>query len=172
MNTKLNTRKYKQSVVIQKVYERNTTILASDAAGHVTMTIPVSPAGILLASRLSGYQALRDQARIDRVRVTLSPINGTDTEGQTAIYIERDPTAAIVATVALAADQFESEHKNVWKPLSLLWTPQQPSDHTYNLLNPGTVVLANIYIYGASIPATVNCYNVTVESWISLRGRP
>lgn len=126
----------------------------------------------MLAARLAGYQALRDQIRIDRVRITLHPIFGADTEGQTAIYVERDPTAAVVATVALASDQFESKTGHVYMPLSLEWIPQQPTDRTFNLLNPGTVVLATVFVYGASMPASLPVYNYTVELWATLRGRP
>ncbi len=157
---------------LQSIYERNTTLLNSDATGHVTSNVPVSPAGTMLAGRLTGYQALRDQCRIEMVRVTLHPITGTDTEGMVGMYIERDPTAAIVATVALIADQFESSVAQAWKTNSVVWHPQQPTDRTFNLLNPGTVVLANIYTYGASFPASIACYNVTVELWATLRGRP
>jgi len=162
----------KRSLVIERVYERNTFLVNADGAGHVAMTIPVSPAGLLLATRLAGYRALRDQMRIDRVVVTLHPINGTDTEGQVGVYVERDPTAAVVGSVPLVADQFESVVGQAFKTISLEWLPQQPTDREYLLLNPGTDVLSNIYVYGASFPASLATYNVTVESWTSLRGRP
>lgn len=158
--------------VVERVYERNTTLISSNGAGQVSLTVPVSAAGLMLAARLAGYQALRDQVRIDRVKITLHPINGTDSEGQTCVYVERDPTAAVVATVALASDQFESRTASSWQPLSIEWYPQQPTDLNFNLLNPGTVVLSNVYVYGASLPASLPAYNVTVESWLSLRGRP
>jgi len=106
------------------------------------------------------------------VRVTLHPISGADTEGQTAIYVERDPTAAVVASVALATDQFESATGHVYQTLTLDWMPQHPTDRNFNLLNPGTVVLATMYVYGASMPATTAIYNYTVELWATLRGRP
>ncbi len=138
----------------------------------MSIAIPVSAAGTMLAARLAGYQALRDQIRIDRVRVTLHPIQGADTEGQTAIYVERDPTAAVVATVALASDQFECKTGHVYNELAIEWTPQQPTDRNFNLLNPGTVVLANVYVYGASMPSSAAIYNYTVELWATLRGRP
>jgi hypothetical protein len=172
MKKTLATKQAMRARVVERVYERNTTLLNSDAAGHVTMTVPVSAAGSLLAARLTGYQALRDQVRIDHVKVTLNPINGTDSEGQTAVYVERDPAAAVVATVALAADQFEARTASSWQKLCIDWYPQQPTDLTFNLLNPGTTVLSNIYVYGASLPVSVASYNVTVESWLSLRGRP
>lgn len=162
----------RQIRVFDRIYERTTTLLSSTAGYLVTQTVSISPAGIFSAGRLTGYQALRDQCRIEWVKVTLTPIFGADTEGQTGLYIERDPTAAALTGIPNVADQFESAVANVYRRLTITWTPQQPTDRLFNPLNPGTVVLAHVYVYGASIPASSPAYNMIVESMCTLRGRP
>ncbi len=153
------------------IYERNTYIQASSGTGTIAQTLGVALNSIL-AARLSGLQALHDQARIDQVRISLMPMNGSDTEGILAVYIERDPTAAAVATPALAADQFEVSVAPAWRAQVLNWYPQQPTDRAFLALNPGTTLLANFFLVGSGFPTSVNCYEVTLEMWLSVRGRP
>jgi hypothetical protein len=155
------------------VVEHYTTAITSSAVGALNYQVNVSPAGLLLAARLAGYQALRDQIRIDRVVVCLIPTQSASTgTGQTAIYIDRDPTAATVANLALACDQFEKVHDVNWRPLVLTWRPQQPVDRTFNNLNPGTVSLATFNVVGNQMPASSQVYMQEVTVYATLRGRP
>ncbi len=153
-------------------YERSTITVTSNASGVVAQTIAVSPSGLISAGRLAGYVALRDQIRINRVRVNIHPTQGADTEGISVLYIDRDPAAATVGSVSLALDQFERSSGAAWADYSLTWKPQQPTDHNYNLLNPGTVTLANIYLLGSYFPSSTLVMDVSVEVWFTLRGRP
>lgn len=159
--------------VFTQVVEHYTSAITSTAVGTLSYQVNVSPAGLLLASRLTGYQALRDQVRIDRVIISLIPTQSASTgTGQTAIYIDRDPTAAIVANLALACDQFEKVHDVNWRPLVLCWRPQQPVDRTFNNLNPGTVSLATFNVVGNQMPASSQVYMQEVTVYATLRGRP
>jgi hypothetical protein len=157
---------------MEEHYERTTTQVASTAGGLLAQTVPVSPAGLVSSGRLTGLQALRDQARINRVKISLRPMRGTDSEGLCCLYIERDPTAAVVATTALACDQFERAIGQAWNSVVLEWRPQQPTDLVFGLLNPGTSVLANIFLVGTGFEASYNAYEMIVEAWFTLRGRP
>jgi hypothetical protein len=157
---------------LESHYERYTVGLTSDASGNVAATVPVSPAGLVLAARLTGLQALRDQARIDHVRITIRPFLGTDSEGMWVLYTERDPAAAVVATMPLALDQFEVASGRAWDKVVLDWKPQQPTDLLYGLLNPGTVVLSNIYVKASALPVSIPAAEMVVEAWFTLRGRP
>lgn len=154
------------------IYERQSSVVNSDAGGLIAGTVPISAAGLISAGRLAGYQALRDQIKIIRVTVTLAPFSGTGSTGRTVVYVERDPTAAVVGSVYLASDQFESRSAMAWEQNALTWRPQQPTDYLYNLLNPGTVVLANMYLKGSGYAATTACYTQIIEVWAVLRGRP
>jgi len=156
---------------LTQIHERNTIAIASTASGTLSETFAVS-AGNILAARLAGYRAIYDQVRIDRFRVTFVPRLGTGQTGNIAIYIERDPTAAIVATLELASDQFEVVRGPARAPLALDWLPQQPTDHQFNLLNPGTVILSSIMLVGAGCSATAIQGDVTLELWTTMRGRP
>lgn len=160
------------STVLDEIYERDTFYIASDAGGLVANTKTCSPAGLMLAGRLTGYQALRDQIRIDRVRVEMKPIASASTGGLAALYIERDPSAAVVATPQLALDQFEVTSCQAWAKMMLTWTPQQPSDKAYQNLNPGTTSLGSFYLIGSGFPASTPIWNMTVKLWATLRGRP
>jgi hypothetical protein len=158
--------------VFEDIYERDTFYIASDAGGAVASTKVISPAGLILAARLTGYQALRDQVRIKKVQVHLKPIASASTPGLGVLYIERDPAAAVVATPQLALDQFEVTSCQAWNALSLTWKPQQPSDRAFQNLNPGTTSLGSFYLLGTGFTVSAPIWNMTVKIWAVLRGRP
>jgi hypothetical protein len=161
----------------QQIHERYTTTAVSSAS-ILTISYNISPAALLLAGRLAGYQAIADEVRIDFVRTTLTPVLGASSSGRSALYIERDPAAALVATVNLADDQRERVVGRVHQPLQISWRPQEPDDLQFNLLNPGTVSLGKIGLVGdnitdanaANYSGTV--YNVQFLVVMTVRGRP
>ncbi len=144
----------------------------------VSDTTTISPAGLLLAARLAGYQAVADEVRIDRVDVEYQPVLGRSGSGRVGAYIERDPTAAAVATVELASDQREAVSGNVSMPYVLHWRPQEPADREFNLLNPGSTALGKVILLGSVIAdsgTAVNNYVVFIKRvhvWMTIRGRP
>jgi len=154
--------------------------ISGSVAGTISFTKALQPSTILLAARLAGYQALADQIRIDKVTLKLNPIYGSSASGRVTCYIERDPTAAIVASVDLANDQREVVRGKFSSPMSITWRPQQPTDYSFNLLNPGTVSLGTIYVIGDALKDTTgttaavstNAFSYTVVTWFTLRGRP
>jgi hypothetical protein len=163
-----------RSLQLERIFERYTTILNSTVTtGASNASWVISPAGLLLGSRLTGYQALRDQIRIDKVVLSFRPIASTSTSGLGVLYIERDPSAAVVGNFSLALDQFEVATASSWQPMSLTWRPQQPSDREFQNLNPGTVSLGTFFETGAGHgAAALPLWEVTVKLWATLRGRP
>jgi Zn-dependent M16 (insulinase) family peptidase len=165
--------------------ERNITVLlplkeitllspiSSNGTGLVSSSIDLDPAVLILAARLAGYQALRDEIRIDGVKAIYEPYLSASTgTGSLAMYIERDPTAAIVASYALASSQYESTTFRSWDNGTIVWRPQQPSDYAFNLLNPGTVKLGKIQIVGQGLPVSVDVGATRILLSATLRGRP
>jgi Zn-dependent M16 (insulinase) family peptidase len=165
--------------------ERNITVLlplkeitllspiSSNGTGLVSSSIDLDPAVLILAARLAGYQALRDEIRIDGVKAVYEPYLSASTgTGSLAMYIERDPTAAIVASYALASSQYESTTFRSWDNGTIVWRPQQPSDYAFNLLNPGTVKLGKIQIVGQGLPVSVDVGATRILLSATLRGRP
>lgn len=155
-----------------KIVESNSFALSSTAGGALASSYSVAPAGIILAARLAGYQALRDECRIDRVMAHLLPIQGTGASGQVCMYIERNIADAPVATFALANDQQEKVAGHVSRPLTLNWLPREPADHEFNLLNPGTVSLAEFQIVASGLTASTAYYTLQLVFYATLRGRP
>jgi hypothetical protein len=158
---------------LERVYETYTaTTITSNASGISAASWVISPAGLLLAARLTGYQAIRDQMRIDKVQIVIHPMASASTPGLIVMYVERDPTAAVVATPVLALDQFEVRSAQSWKPLQVDWKPQAPSDKEFQNLNPGTVSKGTFFLLGNGAPVTTPIANATVHVWATLRGRP
>lgn len=162
---------------LQQIHERTTSIGAS-AAGTLSQSWLISPAALITAARIAGYRAIADEVRIDLVRCELVPILGSASTGRTVLYIERDATAAAVATVTLANDQREKVAGQIHSPLSLSWRPQEPMDLEFNLLNPGTTALGHFTVIGdnitdaAAAAFTGSCYTVQFFIAMTLRGRP
>lgn len=139
----------------------------------------VTPAGLLIAARLSAYQGVADEVRIDSVTVTLVPVFGMTASGRVAFYLERDPAAAAVATVELASDQREVVTGRPQQTLRLSWRPQEPADREFNLLNPGTVSLGLFTIVadslansGVAVPIATNVFTARIVTRMTIRGRP
>lgn len=158
--------------VLVKVTERLSFFLSSGAGGAISQQILLRPSSLLLAARLTGYQAIFDEARLDSVTIKATPNNGANAPGMISTYIERDPVGAIVATAILAADQRESVSASAYQPWKLTWAPQEPADLEFNLLNPGTTALGSFNMVGTAFGATVNAYTVTIVSQWTMRGRP
>lgn len=160
---------------LQTIVEETVDTISTSAGGLITGTIyQIRPVDLILASRLSGLQALHDEVRIDRVRLELVPQLGMNTVSTTAMYIERDPSAAVVGSIELAASQFEVVMGPLNKSLVITWRPQQPSDREFHRLNPGTVSLGSIFVLGGSagVTASVPAYLARVTLFATVRGRP
>jgi len=175
---RLNTISSNPLTRIREIYTLN---FATTGAGAASGTVRVvSIAQLLLTARLNGYQAVADEVRIDHVTVQLYPVYGTAAAGQVALYLERDATAAVVASFALASDQREKVVGSIRDRLSLDWVPQEPDDYDFNLLNPGTVAKATFYLVGANladgggtaIPNATTIFTTRVITDFTLRGRP
>lgn len=156
-------------------------ITSAGTAGTISSTIAVvDPAGSILAARLTGYRALADECRIDSMSVTLSPVYGKSSNGRVAMYIDRDPSSAIVASVERASDQREKVIGLLSETLSLTWRPQEPADRGFELLNPGTTVLGYFRIVadtlsdggGTAIPVSTLTHTATIRVNFTIRGRP
>jgi hypothetical protein len=166
------------SPLFQSIRERTTTAVTSIAGGSIATSLGISPATIITAARLTGYRAIADEIRIDYIRLNLTPILGAASTGRTVLYVERDPNAAIVATVALADDQREKVIGRVNTPLSICWRPQEPTDREFQTLNPGSHSLGTFQIVSDQITdatATAfvgNCYSQQLLVYATLRGRP
>jgi len=166
---------------LQKVTESfSQNILTTGAAvGSITLAA-IDPAGLLLATRLTGYRALADEVRIDEVQFHLKPVYGSSSSGRCCMYIERDPTAAIVASVSLAQDQREQRSFALYEPASITWRPQEPADYEFNLLNPGTTSLGSVFLVadtmqvpaGTNLPNGTIMYTLTITVKMVIRGRP
>lgn len=165
--------------VLENIYEKSTINLATTGVGAYSGTIAIgSPAGLISAGRLAGYQALRDDIRLDRVKMTFTPYYRGTSRGLVAAYIERVPTEAVSATLTLASDQLECKTVALSEGFSLSWSPQQPSDREFQPLNPGTVALFDLDCVGSglegngvALPSGTAFMWVTVETWSTLRGR-
>lgn len=145
----------------------------------MSQTFTISPAGLMLAARLTGYQALADEYRIDLASLTLQPLHGSNSSGRAVLYIERDPLAAAVATVELASDQRERVILSARDTASLSWRPQEPADKEFQLLNPGTTSLGSFkvvgdgfYVQGAIPAAAVTIWTAVFRVALTIRGRP
>jgi hypothetical protein len=168
------------SQMFEKLYERSSSILETTAVGGLSLTVAsVSPASLISAAHLTGYQAIRDECRIDRVRVSLYPIFSGTTSGRVALYLERDSAASISASYDLAQEQLELAFGRLTDPLVLEWHPQEPLDREFQTLNPGTRVHANYFIVADALaangaPLAINyfVFEAIVETWATLRGRP
>lgn len=163
------------------IHEVYSLPVQTSADGVVSRTLSaIQPSGLILAARLAGYQAIYDECRIESVRVVLTPLYGTNTRGRVVMYVERDPTGAIVASVDLANDQREKVFGNLYTPISINWRPQEPDDHAFNLLNPGTTSLGSFFIKadslqdgaGATIVNASTVFTATLYVTVTLRGRP
>ncbi len=166
------------SQALQTVYEVYSSTVSCDGSANVSDTTALTPAGLLLPARLTGYRAVADEVRLDRVDIEYIPVLGKSGSGRCAAYIERDSTAAAVATVILASDQRESVAGAVSQKLVLRWRPQEPLDREFNLLNPGTVSLGNVFLLGTTLAdsgAALSNYVVYIKKihvWMTIRGRP
>ncbi len=165
--------------VLQQVLEVTSNVFPTTGLGVLSQTVGIDPVSLLLAARLTGYRALADEVRIDLVSMTLDPIHGTSSSGRAVMYIERDPTAAIVGTVDLASDQRERVIGSVRDRLSLTWRPQEPTDREFNLLNPGTTSLGsfqvlcdNVYVQGTIAPNSTPIWTRVIRVALTIRGRP
>jgi len=168
--------------VEERVFEKNTLYVTTKSDGTLSnFVINGDPAGLLIASRLTGYQALRDDCRLDKVVLDFVPLFHGTTGGEVAFYIERETAESVVTTLPLACDQFECSHGQFGDCLSLTWVPQQPSDKIFQPLIPGTVPLFSVYGVvntaglsqnGTGISTAQQIYTVTVSTWMTLRGRP
>ena len=169
------------SQALQTVYEVSSMGVLCDSQANLANTTTISPAGLLLSSRLAGYMAVADEVRLDRVDIEFIPVLGRGASGRCAAYIERDPTAAAVATVDLASDQRESVAGNASQKFVLHWRPQEPLDREFNLLNPGTVSLGSVILLGTQLadPGVPTAdmpnrfvYMKKIHVWMTIRGRP
>jgi hypothetical protein len=159
---------------LQRIEEETVVVNSTSGGGLVAISIALTPSAMFTAARLAGLRALHDEIRFDRVTMELIPQLGANTVSTTALYIERDPTAAVVGTIELAASQFESVNGPLNRPIALTWRPQQPQDRAFNLLNPGTVSLGTFYGVGGSATVTpsVPAYLIHIHVWATVRGRP
>jgi len=166
--------------ILTQISERRNGDVSTSAAGVISSGILSLYPQSILAPRLAGYQAIADECRIDQVTVTLTPIYGNNCTGRVTLYLERDSTAAIVATVLLASDQRERFVGSIREPLRLMWRPQEPADREFELLNPGTVSKGIFYVKadqladsaGVAIPNNTPIFTMTAVSLVTLRGRP
>jgi len=161
-------------------YERVTTQITNNAAGTVSTSVAVSTS-LILAARLAGLQAIYDEGRINRVKVSLRPSFGRNVFGRTTLYIERDTADAIAATAEIANNNFESVNKHPSSNFELTWLPQEPQDREFQSLGAFTSlaffgIVSSGLTYGdaAITPIVINseAYDMIVESWWTLRGRP
>jgi len=155
--------------------------IATTGAGVCTnAALTITPSVLVVAARLAGYQAIYDEVRIDKIHVTLHPILGSTTAGRVAFYLERDPAAGAVGSVALALGQRELAQGSIRNTLSLNWAPQEPADWEFNLLNPGTVSLGKFVVMadsladgaGVALPNATTMYTADIRVAMTLRGRP
>jgi hypothetical protein len=169
-----------RNVVEERIYERTTlSVYASNTGVIAGNFYYVAPSTLILASRLSGYQAIRDDIRIDHVRCTFNPAFKGTTSGRLVLYLERDPTEAVSSTVLLANDQFEKSCGALTDKLVLNWVPQQPTDLAFQPLSPGTAQLAFFTLVadtlssnGVAVPITGVIGSLDLELTATLRGRP
>jgi hypothetical protein len=162
------------------LYERvNTTIQLSVLGVFSGQVGQVSANGIFNAARLAGYQAIRDDIRFDRCRLTLTPVFSGTTGGRCILYVEREVGEAISASVLLASDQLERSSGQLSSKLTVGWTPQQPPDRQFYSLSAPSTNLANVNLVadslssnGVAVPVATVCWTVTMECWFTLRGRP
>jgi hypothetical protein len=167
-------------LIEESVYERSIVNLQASGVSLIGSAVTqIDPVGLIAGARLAGYQVIRDDARIDHVRVTLEPLYSGTSSGRTALYIERDAAATISATYLLADSQFERRCGSLVDKLVLDWFPQQPADFAFQPLSPGNLSLGYFAAVGDSltsnatlIPASATVYSAIVETWMTLRGRP
>lgn len=167
------------SQMFQKIYERRSYLATATATGVFSgQIVPVAPSSLLSSALLAGYQAVRDDMRIDRVRVSLLPLYHGTTSGRVALYIERHPGQAVSASVDLALGQLELSYGQFNDPLSLEWHPQEPLDREFQPLDPGTLDLADFNVVSDTLSANgtpIALYGsvttVEIEVWATLRGR-
>jgi hypothetical protein len=165
--------------VLQHITELRNSIIATSAAGLVSSTVAIQPTTLIAAARLAGYQVLADEIRIDSVTYAFDPLLGSTAGGRLALYIERDPAAAAVASVSSAMDQREVVHGNVRTGLNITWHPQEPNDRQYNLLNPGTTSLGSFILLGdlmtdsgTLLPIGTSIGTLATTIKFTIRGRP
>jgi hypothetical protein len=167
----------------ERVVEKNTFKVSCSTTGQLSSAPVVGgdPAGLLISSRLTGYQALRDDCRIDKVVFDFVPLYSGTVCGEACFYLERQVSDPVVGTLELACDQFEATHAVFGRSQSITWLPQQPSDRVFQSLNPGTTQLFLLYgvansdglgSNGAPFTGVREVYTVTVTTWMTLRGRP
>lgn len=163
-----------------KFYEKSVSAVLTNAAGTISTSIAVSTA-LIAAARLAGLQAIYDEGRVDRVRVTLKPGLGKNVFGRVTLYIERDIADAIAATSEVANANFESQNKSPSSSFRLTWGPQEPADREFQSLTAFTSlgffgIVGSGLTYGDILNTAVlnatGSYEATVESWWTLRGRP
>ncbi len=178
MNNKNTRRLQKKSEFA--FYEKNSIQITTNAASTISTSQAVSTS-LILASRLTGLQALYDEGRIDRVKVTLKPCIGRNAFGRVTLYIERDTSDAIASTAEIAANNFESVNKHVSSSFELTWLPQEPADREFQSLSAFTSlaffgIVGTGLTYGdaasTSIPLGAEGYQAVIESWWTVRGRP
>jgi hypothetical protein len=167
----------KRSTIKEQVYERTTYDVSTTGVGVISMQWNGSPTGTVLAARLAGYSAIRDEYRFDRVKYTFRPIFKGTVSGRVVAYLERTPAQGPVATVDLAQDQLEKATGSLDSVVSLSWTPQQPSDRAFASLAAGaiyklTMVGDSLSSSAVAVPNATVIYSLTVEVWFTLRGRP
>lgn len=164
---------------LQNIGERRNGTVQTTGIGVFTGTFALDPAVLITAARLAGYQAVADEVRLDSIVFNYVPHLGSTAGGRLALYIDRDPAAAAVATVSAAKDQREVVSGCVRDHLSLTWRPQEPDDRQFNLLNPGTTSLGSFVLIGDALTdAGVALPNGTIFGTteyvvrMTLRGRP
>jgi hypothetical protein len=169
-----------RNVAEERIYERTTIDVLASGVGVVAGSYYwVSPTPCISALRLIGYQAIRDDIRIDHVRCTFNPAFRGTTSGRLVLYLEREPAETVSSTVLLANDQLEKVNGALTDKLVLDWVPQQPTDFAFQPLSPGSASLAFFTLVadtlssnGVAIPLSGVIGSIDLELSATLRGRP
>jgi hypothetical protein len=154
--------------------------ISTTGVGVVALQINTSPQGLLLPSRLTAYQALADEVRLDQCSLTLIPILGKSVGGRVTVYIERNLGMGPVATVDLANDQREVVASSLRNVINIKWSIQSPFDKSFNALNPGSTAMCRFFVVGdnlqsdagVAVPNATQIFTARLVSNWTVRGRP
>jgi hypothetical protein len=120
----------------KKVIERNQFVYGH-TGGAVSEHIDVNWTSLTLNARATGFEALYEEYRIDRVVFEIFPVVSMAVNGYYGAYLDRNIADGVVGITDIALEQ-ESSLQKIQDPCIVVWTPKEPEDREFILFATDT----------------------------------
>jgi hypothetical protein len=163
----------------RKVIERNQFVYGH-TSGVISEHIDVNWTSLTLNARATGFEALYEEYRIDKVVFEIIPLASYCQTGYYGVYLDRNVADGVVGITDIAMEQ-ESTLQSIHDSCVMTWTPKEPEDREYILFATDTarakLWMVSNDIRNSDSTATVLSVNQTdalvviSTTYFSLRGR-